>query len=270
MFEIPQVWAGTQESLDLVLQAALQAQAMTAARAGSKDPFELPPLLTTQDGVGVIEIRGPLIAGSAGFMRLFGITGYADIQEAYGMALEDKSVKSILQVVASGGGAVEGADETSLFIRKAAAIKPVVTLAAGNMASAALWLGSAGLRRFASATSVVGSAGVMTVFMDRTEQLAKDGIKPKVFRSGKFKALGTGLEPLSSAAEQQIQDMVDGMNDVFEARLAANYGVSQKTVHDKMGQGREFLGAKAIEVGLIDGLASFDEAFAVTKILARS
>ena len=62
---------------------------------------------------------------------------------------------------------------------------------------------------------------------------------------------------------------LQGKTNFFEARVAANLNVTPKQVHDKMGQGREFLGARAAAVGLIDGIATMQEAFAVAKLLGR-
>lgn len=267
MFEIPKLWAGTQESFDFMLTAYAEANEIAAARAGSKDPFELPPLLETRDGVAVISMKGPLVPGNAGFMRIFGITGYADLQEAFVEAATTKGVKSALLYAATGGGAVEGADETSQVLKQLAGIKPVVTYAGGNMASAGVWVGSAGTKVLVSATSIIGSVGVLVTHIERSKQLEKDGIVATIVRSGKWKALVNGIEPLSEEAKKQLQAMVDDLNQIFESRLAVNYGVSPKVVHDKMGQGREFLGVRAVEAGFADGIASFQEAFAVAKIL---
>lgn len=269
MYEIPKIWAGSQSSFEHMLEAMASAEQMMQARAAVRDPFELPPLVAVQEGVGIVDIRGPLVSGSAGFMRLFGVTGYADIQEALMEAAENKGVKSLMLNVASGGGAVEGADETSVLIRSLSSIKPVLTFASGTMASAALWLGSAGGRRLASATSIVGSIGVTTTHIDRSKQLEKEGISATVFRSGKWKALINSVEPLSEAAKEHLQSLVQDLNGIFESRIASNLGVSAKVVHDKMGQGREFLGARAYDAGLVDGISNLQEAFAAAKILGR-
>jgi len=270
MFEIPKLWAGSQASFDLLIAAMDSAYGILESRAGTKDPFELPPLVQVQEGVGVVSIKGPLISGNAGFMRLFGVTGYADIQEALMEAAENKSVKSLLLTVASGGGAVDGADETSEFVKNLGALKPIVTYASGAMASAAYWVGSAGARRLASRTSIVGSIGAVFTHMERSKQLEKDGIGATVIRSGKFKALVNSIEPLSETAKAQMQAMVEAISGIFEERVAGNLGVSTKVVRDRMGQGREFLGADAQAVGLVDGIASIQEAFAVAKLLGRS
>lgn len=269
MIELPRLWSGTQDTLDYLASAADSAQSLMEARGGSVDPFELPALMAVQEGVGMVSVKGPLINGNAGFMRLFGVTGYADIQEAVMQAAEAKGVKSILMIYATGGGAVEGVDETSTFLKQVSAIKPIVTYASGSMASAGYWLGSAGVRRLASATSVVGSIGVTTTHFDRSQQLKKEGIDAKVYRSGKWKALGNPYEARSDLFDEQMQSMIDDLNGIFEARVAANLNVTPKQVHDKMGQGREFLGARAAAVGLIDGIATMQEAFAVAKLLGR-
>src|SRR2546429_129421 len=89
------LWYGTEESLMVVASAleqidALQAQGedslKTAIRlrggGSSDDPFQLPSLVETKDGVSVINVSGSLVNGSAGFMRLFGVLGYGDIADA--------------------------------------------------------------------------------------------------------------------------------------------------------------------------------------------
>lgn len=270
MFDIPKLWAGSQESFDYLMVAMDSAYQILEARAGANDPFDLPQLLEVKDGVGIVSVKGPLVPGAAGFMRLFGVTGYADIQAALVEAATNRSVKSLLLDVSSGGGAVEGADETSQFVSQISALKPVLTYASGNMASAALWVGSAGVRRLATQTSMVGSIGILVTHMERSKQLEKDGIGATVIRSGKWKALVNSIEPLSADAKQELQAMVDDLNQIFEARLATNYKLPQRTVHDRMGQGRTFLGAKAVAVGLVDGIANAQEALATAKMLARS
>lgn len=270
MLEIPKIWAGTHDSLDILLDAMASAYAMVEARGTSRDPFELPPLVEVKDGVGIVSLKGPLVSGSAGFMRLFGITGYADFQEALLEAATDKSVKSLMLDVSSPGGAVEGVDEASDMLKQVAALKPVLTYAGGNMLSAGYWLGSGGSRRLASRTSMVGSIGVVVTHIERSRQLEKEGITPTIIRTGKWKALGGPYEPLSDLAKAELEALAQDINQIFEARVATNLNVSQRQVHDKMGQGRQFMGAKAQEIGLVDGIASFQEAFMTAKLLARS
>lgn len=271
MYQLPDYWAGSFESLDLVASAvemAQQAVMQARGKAGS-DPWEIPPLLEVRDGVGIISLKGPLVSGSAGFMRLFGVMGYADFQEALMEGATDKSVKSLLLLAATPGGAVEGVDETSEMLKQIAGLKPVVAFSEGNMLSAGYWIGSAATRRLASRTSQIGSIGVVATHIEYSRQMEKEGVTPTVIRSGKWKALGGPYEPLSEAAKAQFQKTADAINDIFESRVASNLGVSQDRVHDKMGQGRTFMGAEALAVGLIDGVSNLQEAFMTAKLLGR-
>ena len=101
-------WLGSQEGYDAVLQAStslaqLEAQGPEALKAkliefrggiNNTDPYALPPMYKVADGVGVLTVTGPLITGSAGFMRLFGVTGYDDVRQAANELMSQKSVKS--------------------------------------------------------------------------------------------------------------------------------------------------------------------------------
>ena len=147
------------------------------------------------------------------------------------------------------------------------AIKPVVSYSGSTMASAAYWLGSSAGRILAGKTAIVGSIGVVMTHVERSKQLADNGVKATVIRSGKYKQMANSVEPLSDEAKAELQALVDDLNQMFEATVAQNLGVSQKQVHEKMGQGREFLGAKAQAAGLVHGISNFDEALSVAKLL---
>lgn len=260
------LWAGDEESFwNYVRVSSLPME----ARSSTTDPFRLPPLMEAQDGVGMIRVSGALIPGTAGWMRMYGIMGYDDILEGLQMAVDDRSVKSVMIHYATTGGAVEGVDETSEQITMVSKLKPVISYAGGNMLSAGYWLGSAGRKRFASRTSMVGSIGVIVTHFDRSEQLKQMGIKATTFRSGKWKGLGGPNEPLTEQAKETIQKTVDDMNKIFEGRVAANLKITSKEVHDRLGQGRQFLGADAFEIGLVDGISTLQQAFAVAQSFAR-
>ena len=97
------VWYGNEKSYDAVLDAQVQLKAMLKANPGL-DAFDPPSLLEVEDGVGLVSIAGPLINGSAGWLAIFGVTGYDDIADALLEGVSDKSVKSIVLQVDSPGG----------------------------------------------------------------------------------------------------------------------------------------------------------------------
>ena len=259
MFE--NVWLGTQASYE-VFEAA--------KKEPKVDSYGLPSMVDVQDGVAVITIQGSLVSGSSGYMRMFGVVGYADIQEALLQAVADKSAKSILLNIDSGGGAVAGVNDASKLVAEVNKVKPVVTYTGGMMASAALWLGSSASKMYSSETAITGSLGVLMVHASRARQLENDGIKVTVIRAGKDKALMNPYEDLTDKALEDAQAKADALYDVFLSHVADSRGMSLTAADAAFGQGREFVGKQAVKAGLIDEVGSLTDAFMYAKSLQSS
>jgi signal peptide peptidase SppA len=269
------LWFGTDESYLQYMETMAQVQQLEAAgpdalkaaiqmRGGGRgdDPFGLPPLWTAEGETAVVSIKGNLVNGSSGFYRFFGILGYEDIKAAVGEALEDRNIKRIILDIDSPGGAVNGLDEVGSFIRKAAAIKPVVSYTSGSMASAAYWLGISATRVYSSRMAQVGSVGTLIVHMEVTKALEEQGRKATLFRYGHSKALGHPFEKLSEKAAEQIQGMADDSGKIFVQYAADRRGTTPEEFQKTMGEGRVFMGKAALDVGLVDGIMSFEELMA--------
>lgn len=264
------LWLGSQNSLDK-LEASL---AKYNARVNTDSSMTGAGLLSMQGDVGVITISGPLADGTYGPTgQFFGVTGYGDIQDALVQALQAKQVKSILLDINSGGGAVSGVQDTSKMISAVGRIKPVVAVTSSSMGSAALWLGASASKIYAGETAIIGSLGVLMVHSERSAALASDGVKVTVIRAGEFKALGSPYEPLSDVAKSGLQAQANYLADIFLTHVADSRGVSKTLADSKFGQGREFIGAQAVEVGLVDAVGSFADALtyaqSTTKMSAR-
>jgi len=269
--EKPTLWAGTTESwqeLVTTYEASTPKLAELLAKSDSDGP-ELPPIWERAGDVAVVNIHGSLVSGSSGWYRMFGILGYDDIQEALIEAVGDKQVKSILLNVRSGGGHVEGVSDLSHFISDVDGVKPVTTFASGTMASAAYWLGANGRHILAAETSVLGSLGVLIVHAERSKQYADAGLKVTVIRSGKYKALVNAYEPLTDAAKEELQTQVDYIDDLFMTHVGKSLGIDKKTVTSRMGQGREFIGRMAVDVGLAEEITNMTGALAVASAVGE-
>ena len=240
-------------------------QAKGIARA--EDPWAMPPLLEVKDGVGIIQASGPLVSGSAGFMRLFGILGYDDIKMALNDAVMSKDVKSILFSMSSPGGQVDGVEDMSSYMVKAGAVKPISVHVGSIMASAAYWFGASAQHISANKTAKLGSIGVFMIHTDRSKQDEQNGVKRTIIRAGKYKALVNDVEPLSEEAKEKLKTEAETVYDVFVSSIAPLRGKTPEEFDKKMGQGREFLGQAAVDVGLADAVMTFEEAFAHAKSL---
>jgi ClpP class serine protease len=175
--EIPNMWLGSRESFDYVLSVAPKVAEMRAARGGDEMGMELPPIYAVREGVAIVEMAGPLVMGSAGFFRLFGILGYDDLRQGLNEAVAKKDVKALLLNVSSGGGAAQGTEDAADHLKSVSKLKPVVTHTGSMMASAAYWIGSSANRILSTKTAMVGSIGCVITHTEHSEALKKEGIR---------------------------------------------------------------------------------------------
>jgi len=266
-----QLWLGSQESFDAYTAADARKLADPKFSAASDYSSEvMAQIYSVQQNVGVISVKGSLVEGSAGYGVFFGQTGYDDIRAALVAAVSNPEVKSILLDVSSGGGQVSGVDDTAQLISRINAVKPVVTYTGSTMGSAALWLGASASYAVAGKTAIVGSLGVIMVHMDHSRRLEANGVKPTVIRAGSEKALASPYEPLSEKAQAGLQSQADILYGVFLNHVASSRGVSATNGDKKFGQGRTFIGQQAVDVGLVDKLGTYEDAFAKAQAMRPS
>ena len=264
-----QFWLGTEASFEVYEKALPLAQAKQAeweARTDREDDEEpdFPPLYERMGDVGIIKIEGSLVPGEAGWMRYFGITGYADIKAAVLEGLADKGAKSLMIFSNSGGGSVAGVEDAESFIAQVAQHKPTSAYSEFS-ASAAYWLTSAAGHITTSPTGVNGSLGVIRVVTEYSKAYEKEGVTKTVMRAGRYKALGNPFEPLSEDGKAEIQSKLDDLYQIFIDVVARNRGTTAIIADQVMGQGREFLGKRGLEAGLVDSIGDFESGLAYAR-----
>jgi signal peptide peptidase SppA len=247
-------WAGSEASLEKALEAEVK---LSAASHTDDEEDEGPRLLSIADGLATISIKGPLVNSDSPYLKYFGVTGYPEIREALIAAANDSEVRQVLLDIDSGGGAVSGCADTGMLIRTLNKLKPV-TAYGETMASAAYWLGCSAGKVYCGKTSLLGSIGVKATFREFSEANKQMGITVTVIRAGKYKALADSNEPLTKEAREQIQTLVNASYEQFVDHVAEMRGVSYDQCHEKMADGMEFIGQKAVDAGLADGVSTFD------------
>lgn len=255
-------WAGSETSL----QSAIEAEEAIVQRvvAGSMDDEDdedddKPRLLSVDDGLATISIKGPLVYSDSPYLQYFGLTGYPELREALLAAANDQEVKHILLDVDSGGGAVSGVDDTAKLIRLINdKVKGVTAYTDGIMASAAYWLGSSAGSVYSGKSALVGSIGVIATHKEYSEAYKKEGVGVTVVRAGKHKALANSNEKLTPEGKAQIQQIVDASYEVFVDHVATMRGKSYDYTDKTMADGQEFIGQATVDVGLTDGVRTYD------------
>lgn len=236
--------------------------AIEAARAARDE--EEPPYTIHTGGVAVIPVEGLLGPKLTMMMWYSGGTSTQKLAAAVRQAADDPLVGAIVLEVDSTGGYAIGNEEAAMAIAEAGRRKTLVTVANGDMASAAYYLGvAAGPGRVvASPSSWAGSIGTISVHADYSVQDANAGVKYTVIRAGENKWVPNDYEPLSDKGRANVQAEVDQFNRLFIRGVARYRGVEEAKVLSDFGQGRYFIAEEALNRGLIDRVATIEEVIA--------
>lgn len=262
------IWLGTETSFDAFLEAQKSVEVLLRDNPGMAD-IELPEIYSRIGDVGVISINGSLINGDAGWLQLFGVTGYQNITDALIQGIQDQDAKSLVLHVDSPGGSAKGVRQVGELIANVGKVKHT-SVYADNIGSAAYWLGSAGGHITLDEMGEAGSIGAIMVHTEYSKALAQEGITKTVIRAGEYKALGNPIEPLSDVARADMQQKIEDVKDLFVRAVANNRGVSISTVENTMGQGRVFMGSRALGVRLVDSIGTFEDALAYSVAKAKT
>jgi signal peptide peptidase SppA len=208
---------------------------------------------TVEGGTAIIPIEGVIGKKMNLFMQISGGTSTQLIGQDFAKAMNDPEVHSILLAIDSPGGTVDGTQALADQIYAARGRKPIIALADGVAASAAYWIGSSADRVYTSGdTTAVGAIGVVARHVDYSQREKSSGIKVTEITAGKYKRIASEHEPLSVEGRASIQEQVDHIYSVFVDNVARNRGVDSQTAADRMGNGKLFLGKRALKAGLVD------------------
>jgi signal peptide peptidase SppA len=193
---------------------------------------------------GVLSDDGPAWYGS----------NYRSIADAAEAAENDPSVKHAVISVNSPGGEVLGCAEAGAALAKLAKVKPVSTIVEGQMASAALWLGSQAHDITITPSGEMGSVGVRMMHADVSKMLEDYGVKITELYSGDYKTEFSPYAPLSDAAKENMQPRLEATHQTFINTVAAGRGnrASADLVAARFGEGRMFTADEALANGFAD------------------
>ena len=149
------------------------------------------------NGVGIVRIDGVLARRANLFMKISGGTSTELALSQFRAALNDREASSILLVIDSPGGTVDGTQELAETVFASRGKKPISAVALGTIASAAYWIGAATDQLYlASDTTVVGSIGVVATHVDVSQAERNAGIKTTEIAAGTYKRIASQYAPL--------------------------------------------------------------------------
>ena len=229
----------------LIEPDALRAMAAAAEEARGRDPGSVSrqphPLLTIDDGIGVVSIDGPILRKPDLFARIFmGATDSEEIGGALREAADRDDIRAVFLDIDSPGGTVAGTPELAAAVSTLNDSKPVYAFSSGLMCSAAYWIASQARAIYATPSARVGSIGVVQAVIDDTARLHAAGIKVEVFAVGKYKAMGAPGTPLSDDQRELIRtNLAETARDFHAAVLAKGRSIPAEAMEGQTFSGRQ-------------------------------
>jgi len=242
--------------------------------------------------IAVVPVEG-IISGDFIERGNYGMVEY--IKDQLKLAADDDHVKAVLLKVNSPGGEVLASDEISSAISKFEkdSSKPVI-VSMGSLAASGGYYVSAPCRWIvANELTITGSIGVIMHTFNYRGLMNKVGLRPIVFKSGRFKDMLSGDKDLDNATPQEkedlaaeekmVKDLINQTYEKFKTVVAEGRKQASKLNQqnpDAKGQalapdwadyadGRVLSGKEAFDLGFVDELGNFDAAVKRARKLAN-
>lgn len=224
---------------------------------------------TVMGGVAIITIDGPLLDRAIVYTSWWDdepyicIDGYDRIWGAFVEAMSAPDVKAVVLRISSPGGMVSGCFDLCAKIAEAAdadGAKPVIAYLDDHAYSAGYAIACSGLAILAPQLGGCGSIGVLAVHESFAGFYESHGVVHTFIESHDLKSAGAPEKPLEPEAEAMIREHVLAASTVFTAHVAARRAMEATDI-DAFRAGW-FTAEAALENGLIDAIATFDETLA--------
>ena len=209
------------------------------------------------------------------------------IRDQLELAQKDDAVKAVILKVNSPGGEVLASDDIYHAIDDFQRVsgKPVVAAMSSVAASGGYYVSAPCRWIVANELTITGSIGVIMSTVNIRGLLDKVGVRPEVFKSGKFKDMLSWTkapEEISKEERDMVQKMVDETFDKFkevvqDGRKAANDANEKRSEKGRrlsdswtdFADGRVLSGKEAYELGLVDELGGWQIAVRRARKLAK-
>jgi signal peptide peptidase SppA len=264
-------WLGTESSRDnyLTKLESIKTKLLTGLYLPSAyeqetqqvdtEDYPLDTLTELVDNVAIISINGDLVNEDNWYNAYEGLVSYSEISRNLIAAAQHPSCQSIILNIGSGGGTPNGLIDCMKLIEYVNSIIPVYAYTGSAMCSAAYFLPLPCTALYAGEMATTGSIGVITVHTEITKMLEAGGVKKTTVRSGVLKAVGHNpYEKLTPEAKQVLQEQSDYLMGIFTEKVATYRNRPLAYVQEFMANGGTFIGKQGLDVGIIDGVTTFD------------
>jgi protease-4 len=233
------------------------------------------------DKIAVVPINGVIMGHG---MDEGGVVSAEVVKAELRRAFDDDDVKAVILKVDSPGGEVLASDEIYRAIaqfQKRRNGKPVVASMGDLAASGGYYVSSPCRWIVAHELTITGSIGVIMHSWNYRGLMDKVGVRPEVYKSGKFKDMLSGeREPdqVTPQERQMLQALIDETFGRFKTVVAEgrnwagqkNGGTGAALSPDwaNYADGRVLSGTEAYKLGFVDQLGTFEDAVEHAKKIA--
>ncbi|MEU3621364.1 S49 family peptidase [Amycolatopsis coloradensis] len=208
-----------------------------------------------KDVVAVVKLHGVITPTPSPLAR--GSINLAAVESALTRAFAHDRLKAVALQINSPGGAPTQSGLIAERIRQLADEKnvPVLAFAEDVAASGGYWLACAADEIYAHRTSMVGSIGVISGGFGFTGLLERFGIERRLHTAGANKSRLDPFSPEKPEDVEWLKRMHGQLHELFVDWVTGRRG-ERLSGSDDLFNGDVWLGARAVELGLIDGVGS--------------
>lgn len=181
---------------------------------------------------------------------------------------EDDNIKSVVLRVNSPGGDAFLSDLIYHEVEYVKSKKPIVVSMGDYAASGGYYISAPASMIVAEPTTLTGSIGIFGMFPNMAGTAQKIDLKEETVKTARYADLGTPFRLMTDDERAVIQNSVEKGYDLFLTRVSQGRNIPKTNV-DSIGQGRVWLGEKALELGLVDKLGGLTVAIQEAARLAE-
>jgi len=211
-----------------------------------KSWFKRAPVVPVLRLAGAIGVSSPLNPGLS----------LASLAEQIEKAFSVKHAKAVALQINSPGGAPVQSKLIHDRIRALAGENglPVYSFIEDVAASGGYWLCLAGDEVYGDASSIVGSIGVISAGFGFDRAIDKLGVDRRVYTAGERKMSLDPFQPERAEEVERLKALQKDVHQSFVNHVRARRGERLNGDDDLLFTGEFWSGARAVELGLIDGL----------------
>jgi signal peptide peptidase SppA len=202
--------------------------------------------------VSVVRLSGPIGA----VMPLRTGLAMSSVAPLLERAFSVPGAKAVALVINSPGGSAAQSHLIFKRIRAFAEEKklPVIAFVEDAAASGGYMIACAADEIYADPASIVGSIGVVSASFGFHELIERIGIERRVHTAGKSKAMLDPFRPENPDDVVRLKGLQRQIHDVFVGLVKDRRGEKLNDSYDDLFSGAFWVGAEALDLGLIDGL----------------